>query len=41
MKGNLTGCVDLFDCSLKKQLYKGKFEMTYVGLSQVNHEIFI
>ncbi len=34
-KGNLTGCVDLYDCSLKKQLYKGKFEMTYVGLSQV------
>lgn len=33
--GNLTGCVDLFDSSLKKQLYKGKFEMTYVGLSQV------
>jgi len=33
--GNLTGCVDLYDCSLKKQLYKGKFEMTYVGLSQV------
>lgn len=33
--GNLTGCVDLYDCSLKKHLYKGKFEMTYVGLSQV------
>lgn len=33
--GNLTGCVDLFDTSLKKQLYKGKFEMTYVGVSQV------
>ncbi len=27
--------MDLFDCSLKKQLYKGKFEMTYVGISQV------
>jgi intraflagellar transport protein 172 len=33
--GNLTGCVDWYDCSLKKQLYKGKFEMTYVGVSQV------
>lgn len=33
--GNLTGCVDVFDCSLKKKLYKGKFEITYVGLSQV------
>ena len=33
--GNLTGCVDLFDCSLKKQMYKGKFELTHVGSSQV------
>ncbi len=33
--GNLTGCVDLFDCSLKKQKLKGKFEVTHVGTSQV------
>ena len=35
LQGSLSGCVELFDCSLKKQLYKGKFEMTYVGASQV------
>eukprot|EP00056_Hartaetosiga_gracilis_P018831 m.12051 g.12051 ORF g.12051 m.12051 type:complete len:1743 (+) comp7113_c0_seq1:45-5273(+) len=33
--GNLCGAVDVFDCCLKKTLYKGKFEFTYVGPSQV------
>lgn len=33
--GTLCGAVELFDCCLKKVMYKNKFEMTYVGLSQV------
>jgi len=33
--GSLCGSVDVFDVCLKKQKYKGKFEFTYVSLSQV------
>ncbi|KAG1667872.1 Intraflagellar transport protein 172 [Nymphon striatum] len=33
--GTLCGGVEIFDCSLKKSLYQNKFEITYVGLSQV------
>ena len=34
-KGTLCGGVELFDCCLRRSVYKNKFEMTYVGLSQV------
>ena len=37
LQGSLCGAIDQFDCSLKRFLYKNKFEMTYVGLSQVRH----
>ena len=37
LQGSLCGAIDQFDCSLKRFLYKSKFEMTYVGLSQVRH----
>ena len=33
--GSLCGSVDIFDVSLKKSRYKGKFEFPYVSLSQV------
>ena len=33
--GTLCGGVELFDCALRRQTYKNKFELTYVGLSQV------
>ena len=33
--GSLCGSVDVFDVMLKKQRYKGKFDFTYVSLSQV------
>ncbi|XP_050401065.1 intraflagellar transport protein 172 homolog [Patella vulgata] len=33
--GTLCGGVELFDCCLKKTIYKNKFEITHVGLSQV------
>jgi intraflagellar transport protein 172 len=33
--GSLCGSVDVFDVCLKKSRYKGKFEFTYVSLSQV------
>ena len=33
--GSLCGSVDMFDICLKKALYKGKFEFTYVSQSQV------
>jgi intraflagellar transport protein 172 len=33
--GSLCGAVDVFDVCLKKAKYKGKFEFTYVSLSQV------
>ena len=33
--GTLCGSVELFDCALKRSTYKGKFEFTYVGPSQV------
>ncbi|CAC5423828.1 IFT172 [Mytilus coruscus] len=33
--GTLCGGVELFDCCLKRTIYKNKFEMTHVGLSQV------
>ena len=32
--GTLMGGCELFDCSLKKQLLKNRFELTYTGLSQ-------
>ena len=32
--GTLMGGCELFDCSLKKQLIKNRFELTYTGLSQ-------
>ncbi|TRY86956.1 hypothetical protein DNTS_000647 [Danionella cerebrum] len=32
--GTLCGGVEMFDCCLRRSLYKNKFEMTYVGLSQ-------
>ena len=35
-QGTLCGGVELFDCCLKRNIYKNKFEMTYVGLSQVS-----
>lgn len=34
-QGTLCGGVELFDCCLRRTIYKNKFEMTYVGLSQV------
>lgn len=34
-QGTLCGGVELFDCCLRRLLYKNKFEMTYVGPSQV------
>ena len=33
--GSLTGSVDVFEMALKKSRYRGKFEFTYVSLSQV------
>lgn len=33
--GTLCGGVELFDCCLKRTIYRNKFEITYVGLSQV------
>jgi len=33
--GNLTGGVDVFDACLRRSRYKGKFEFTYVSISQV------
>ncbi|XP_069028434.1 intraflagellar transport protein 172 homolog [Embiotoca jacksoni] len=33
--GTLCGGVELFDCCLRRAIYKNKFEVTYVGLSQV------
>lgn len=33
--GTLCGGVEQFDCCLRRSLYKNKFEMTYVGPSQV------
>lgn len=37
--GTLCGGVELFDCALRRQTYKNKFELTYVGLSQVREII--
>lgn len=34
-QGTLCGGVEIFDCCLRRTIYKNKFEMTYVGLSQV------
>lgn len=34
-QGTLCGGVEQFDCCLRRSIYKNKFEMTYVGLSQV------
>ncbi|XP_074541957.1 intraflagellar transport protein 172 homolog [Halichoeres trimaculatus] len=33
--GTVCGGVELFDCCLRRNFYKNKFEITYVGLSQV------
>jgi len=37
VQGTLCGGVELFDCCLRRTVYKNKFEMTYVGLSQVGY----
>lgn len=34
-QGTLCGGVEQFDCCLRRTIYKNKFEMTYVGPSQV------
>ena len=34
-QGSLCGAAELFDCCLRRTRYKGKFEFTYVGASQV------
>lgn len=34
-QGTLCGGVELFDCCLKRTIYKNKFEMTHVGPNQV------
>ena len=41
MQGTLCGAVELFDCCLRRVMYKDKFEMTYVGLSQVQLSISV
>ena len=41
LKGTLCGGVELFDCCLRRSVYKNKFEMTYVGLSQVSFSLLI
>ncbi|XP_076806393.1 intraflagellar transport protein 172 homolog [Clavelina lepadiformis] len=33
--GTLCGGVELFDCCLRRSIYKNKYEITYTGLSQV------
>ncbi|XP_028296342.1 intraflagellar transport protein 172 homolog isoform X2 [Gouania willdenowi] len=33
--GTLCGGVELFDCCLRRTIYRNKFEVTYTGLSQV------
>jgi len=33
--GNLTGAIDMYDACIRRHRYKGKFEFTYVSLSQV------
>ncbi|XP_065179819.1 intraflagellar transport protein 172 homolog [Sycon ciliatum] len=33
--GSLCGAVELYDCCLRRTIYKNKFELTYVGVSQV------
>ncbi|XP_068198190.1 intraflagellar transport protein 172 homolog [Antennarius striatus] len=33
--GTVCGGVEMFDCCLRRIIYKSKFEVTYVGLSQV------
>lgn len=39
--GSLCGAVELFDCALRRQIYKNKFDLTYVGVSQVGTVILI
>jgi hypothetical protein len=39
LQGTLCGGVELFDCCLRRSIYKNKFEITYVGLSQVRNHI--
>lgn len=33
--GNICGAVDLYDVCIKRALYKGRFELTYVSSSQI------
>ena len=35
IQGSLCGAVELYDCCLRRSIYKNKFELTYVGISQV------
>ncbi len=35
MTGSLCGSVDVYDASMKKIKYKGKFELNYVSPSQI------
>uniref|UniRef100_A0A8D0GGL2 Intraflagellar transport 172 n=1 Tax=Sphenodon punctatus TaxID=8508 RepID=A0A8D0GGL2_SPHPU len=38
--GTLCGGVEQFDCCLRRSIYKNKFEMTYVGPSQVSRVLW-
>ncbi len=33
--GSMTGAVDMYDACVKRNMYKGKFEFTYVSKSSV------
>lgn len=35
LQGSLCGALELYDSCLRRIVYKNKFEITYVGLSQV------
>nr|XP_039335999.1 intraflagellar transport protein 172 homolog [Saimiri boliviensis boliviensis] len=37
--GTLCGGVEQFDCCLRRSIYKNKFELTYVGPSQVSRMV--
>ena len=36
VQGSLCGALEMYDCCLRRTIYKNKFEITYVGLSQVS-----
>jgi len=41
VQGSLCGAMDVFDCCVRRVMYKNKYELTYVSQSQVSTVLLV